>query len=132
MTKKSLFSAFSSGFTMIELLVVTTIIIMLMAVGLVSYQQLGQRARNARRESDLETVRQALVLYRSENGSYPTPGGTWSSLMSTLSPYIAGGTIEDPKNVAPYEYQYVTVGGYPTLRAYQEPAPGTVYDVRLP
>ena len=129
---KKLFTPLSAGFTMIELLVVTTIIIMLMAVGLVSYQQLGQRARNARRESDLETVRQALVLYRSENGSYPATGGSWTALMSTLSQHLAGSTIEDPKNTAPYTYQYLTVGGYPTLRAYKEPAPGTVYDVRLP
>jgi prepilin-type N-terminal cleavage/methylation domain-containing protein len=43
-------SAFAStaGFTMIELLVVTTIIILLTAIGLVGYRQVGQSARDGK------------------------------------------------------------------------------------
>ncbi len=61
----------SSGFTLIELLVVTTIIILLSAIGLVSFQNAGQNARNGKRKADIETYRQALVLFRSDVGSYP-------------------------------------------------------------
>lgn len=60
-----------SGFTMIELLVVATIIIVLSAVGLVSYRKAGESSRNAKRKADLEIVRQALVLYKADNGYYP-------------------------------------------------------------
>ena len=61
-----------AGFSMIELLVVTTIIIVLSAIGLVSYSKASQSSRNAKRKADLETVRQALVLSKADNGYYPS------------------------------------------------------------
>ncbi len=60
-----------NGFTLIELLVVATIIVVLSAIGLVSFTNAGKSARNSKRKSDLETVRQALVLYKSDMGAYP-------------------------------------------------------------
>src|SRR3972149_1590727 len=46
------------GFTLIEILVVATIIIVLSTIGMASYQQAGVRARNGKRRADMETVRQ--------------------------------------------------------------------------
>ncbi len=63
---------FTRGFTLVELLVVTTIIIVLSAIGLVSFQNAGQNARNGKRKADMETYRQSLVLYRSDQGVYPS------------------------------------------------------------
>ncbi|NCS87105.1 MAG: prepilin-type N-terminal cleavage/methylation domain-containing protein, partial [Candidatus Pacebacteria bacterium] len=62
------------GFTLIELLVVATIITILSAIGLVSFVNAGKGARDAKRKADLETVRQALVLRRSDLGNYPSGG----------------------------------------------------------
>lgn len=59
------------GFTIIELLVVATIIAVLVAIGSVSFANAGKSARNSKRKADLETVRQALVLYKSDNAIYP-------------------------------------------------------------
>lgn len=105
---------------MIELLVVATIIILLTAIGLVSYRQVGQNARNGKRKADLETVRQALVLYRSENGSYPNTT-TWTTMISQISSYVSAVEIEDPKNEAPYVYSYTSDGSTFTLTGYLEP-----------
>lgn len=76
-----------NGFTLIELLVVATIIVVLSAIGLVSFTNAGKSARNSKRKSDLETVRQALVLYKSDTGSYP---------IATIESYsnVAGVVIE--------------------------------------
>ena len=71
------------GFTLIELLVVTTIIIILSTIGLVSYRTTGKNARDSKRRADLETVRQALVLYRSDVGTYPS--GTYDNITATLN-----------------------------------------------
>lgn len=60
-----------SGFTFIELLVVVTIIAVLTGVAVASYQVTNQKARDARRKSDLEQIRAALELCRSEAGAYP-------------------------------------------------------------
>ena len=86
-----------SGFTLIELLVVATIIIVLAAIGLVSFSNAGKSARNSKRKSDLETVRQALVLYKSDNGEYPSRN--YSAMIVTLANgYISSPTPLDPKN----------------------------------
>ncbi len=104
---------------MIELLVVATIMIVLTAVGLVSYTQVNQRARNSKRQADMETVRQALVLYRSDAGTYP-PTSDFSTLKSTLSTYLRS-DINDPKNETPYLYAYESTGATFTLTAVLEP-----------
>ncbi|OGK18346.1 hypothetical protein A3G67_03575 [Candidatus Roizmanbacteria bacterium RIFCSPLOWO2_12_FULL_40_12] len=67
---------FVLGFTLVEILVVTTIIGMLAAVGSVSYTAFTKNARDARRKADLEEVRGAMELYRSNNSTgYPSEGG---------------------------------------------------------
>lgn len=60
------------SFTLIEILVSATIIALLATVGLVSYVSFSQQSRDARRKADLEQIRTALEMYRSNVGSYPT------------------------------------------------------------
>jgi general secretion pathway protein G len=59
------------GFTFVELLVVVTIIMVLAAVGVVSFRQTNIRARDTRRKADLESIRSALEICRAEAGAYP-------------------------------------------------------------
>lgn len=102
------------GFTLIELLVATTIIIVLTSIGLVSYRRANINARNAKRQADLETVRQALILFKSEYGYYPNAGtqGTVSELLSysdansDFSDYIdnSNQSLQDPKQGLTYSY----------------------------
>lgn len=92
------------GFTLIELLVVATIIVVLSAIGLVSFSSAGKSARNSKRKADLETVRQALVLYKSDNGEYPNgvTGSNYATMIATLS---SGNYISDPTPVDPKDGQ---------------------------
>ena len=96
------------GFTLVEMLVTATIIGLLAAMGLVSYVSANRNARNAKRRSDLEQVRAALELYRTENSDYPS-GSNWTTTMSTLNTggYLTNGQqISDPRS-APYpQYTY--------------------------
>jgi general secretion pathway protein G len=59
------------GFTLVELLVVMTIIMVLTVVGMINYGNANKKSRDAKRKSDLESVRVALEMYRQDNGSYP-------------------------------------------------------------
>jgi len=61
------------GFTLVELLVVITIIGLLSASGFVAYGNLSQRNRNDRRRLDGQSIRSALGLYFSNQsgGYYP-------------------------------------------------------------
>ena len=60
------------GFTLIELLVVIAIIGILATIVLVSLNTARQKARDARRISDLRQVQLALQMYYDSNSAYPS------------------------------------------------------------
>jgi prepilin-type N-terminal cleavage/methylation domain-containing protein len=62
------------GFTLVELLVVIAIIGLLSTLAVVSLNNARQKAREARKMSDLKQISTAMELYYSENSSYPTVG----------------------------------------------------------
>lgn len=96
-------SQISAGFSLIELLVVATIIILLTTIGLVSYSQALQNSRNAKRKADLEVARQALVLFKADNGYYPS--SNYAGLTATLGTGYISALPVDPKG-ALYSYEY--------------------------
>jgi prepilin-type N-terminal cleavage/methylation domain-containing protein len=59
------------GFTLIELMVVISIIGTLSTIALTSLNGARAKARDARRFSDMEQIRTALEVYRAMNGHYP-------------------------------------------------------------
>ncbi len=81
---------------MVELLVVATIISMLAAVGSVSYNALGKQSRDSKRKADLEQIRSALEMYRSDNSYYP-------DTLPALTSYIPR-TPSDPRTTNSYAY----------------------------
>ncbi len=64
------------GFSLVELLVVITIIAIMSIVAYTAVGGQTVKARDARRKQDITTIQQALELYYAENGKYPTPSGT--------------------------------------------------------
>lgn len=60
------------GFTLIELLVVIAIISLLASIVLAALNGARASARDAKRVADLHQLSQALELYASDHGSYPT------------------------------------------------------------
>lgn len=68
------------GFTLVELLIVITIIGILAGLSLVSYNGTQGKARDATRKSDLRDLQKALQSYYADNNStYPNTGGAWCS-----------------------------------------------------
>lgn len=80
------------GFTLIELLVVISIIGILAATGIVSYQKAIQLSRDSKRKTDLEQIRQSLETWRSEKGTYPTDKALLSPSYITTLPTNPKGT----------------------------------------
>jgi general secretion pathway protein G len=60
------------GFTLVELLVTMSIIGVLAAIGLGSFNTAQVRGRDAQRKSDLKQISHALELYYSDHGVYPS------------------------------------------------------------
>lgn len=97
----------SSGFTIVELLIVIVVIAILAAITIVAYNGIQSRARDAQRAQDVKTIAKALELYYIDKGAYPnyynyTPGstainsgwsttadGSWSNLITALKPYVS-------------------------------------------
>lgn len=89
------------GFTLIELLVVIAIIGILSAIGLVALNGAREKARDSKRQTDLQGIATALALYYDDNNAYPAtpdtatpgPGGDWTTLKTALvtsTPSYAG------------------------------------------
>lgn len=78
----------SKGFTLIELLIVIAIIGILTTVGTVSLVQARRRTRDTKRVSDIQQVRNALVIYSNTRATYPP------ALSSTTAADIELGGVE--------------------------------------
>src|SRR3990167_5145014 len=59
------------AFTLIEILVVITIIGILTSIGTVAYNNTLDKGRDSRRKQDLASIKSALTLYFEDNGKYP-------------------------------------------------------------
>lgn len=72
MKKTSILSK-TEGFTLVEILVVVTIIALLASLAAISYSQFVKQARDAKRKTDIEQIRAAIELYRNfdATGTYP-------------------------------------------------------------
>lgn len=95
------------GFTIVELLIVIVIIAILAAITIVAYNGVQKRARDSKRQSDVNVIVKALELYYADKGSFPnasnyTPGstvinsswsttadGSWANLQAALQPYVS-------------------------------------------
>lgn len=61
----------SKGFTLIELMVVVTIIAFLSVIGIVAFTNAQKQARDGRRRADIEAIATALESNRTSDGKYP-------------------------------------------------------------
>lgn len=106
------------GFTLIEMLVVISVIGILSALALVSFASSQKQARDTNRKSDLRQYQGALESYANKtNGIYPsrtTTASAYSTLCSdlntSLEPDIS--CSEDPKNSTDptFIYNYISNG----------------------
>lgn len=59
------------GFTLIELIIVISIIVILLGILLTSFQGVKRTSRDTQRKADLEQIRAALEIYRADCSLYP-------------------------------------------------------------
>lgn len=105
----------SLGFTFIELLVVFSLIGILLAISLAAFGSTRKNARDGKRKADLETIRSALEMYRTDVGYYPYTGalvftGT-GSLKHGDDTYLAV-IPNDPSPTYKYSYSRSSANSY--------------------
>lgn len=93
------------GFTLLELLVVISIIAIMIAMG-VSYTSTSQKkGRDAKRKSDIKEIQNAVEQYYSVCGyAYPTPTGSFFVSVNCPTPPISimPTVSADPRGATPY------------------------------
>ena len=95
-----------SGFTLMELLVVISIIGVLIGVVSFAFSTAQRQGRNARRRQDIKESQNAFEQYFAEFGAYPT--------VATIDDAFQSTRPTDPKNSGGYVYNwtYVDANGY--------------------
>lgn len=83
------------GFTLVELLVVISILAILSTVSLVVFTSTQQNARDTKRQSDLKLIQSALEQYHTDQNYYP-PSVTMDNLLTS------GGALTNPDATKTY------------------------------
>lgn len=116
--------ASKKGFTLIELLIVIAIIGILASIIVVNLTTARGKARDARRKSDMDSIRNALEMYNNKNGRYPDTLNAWqwstqsqpwihdenATPIELVPEYISTLPI-DPRNTSSNLYYYRTNTG---------------------
>lgn len=91
-----------TGFTLIELLIAISLIGILATIGINGFQAISRGGRDALRKTELEKIRSAAEVYKSETNVYPAEASTCQADLSSayINPYPA-----DPRSPA-YVYCY--------------------------
>lgn len=87
------------GFTLLELLVVISLIGLLITIGSVSYTTGQKKSRDARRKGDMRAIQNGFEQFYAENLRYPKSETEGDST-------VQGGLPQDPKNSGSYIYTF--------------------------
>lgn len=109
------------GFTLIELLIVIAIIALLVTIVIVALADLQKKGRDARRQSDLNTIRSALEQFRADQGYYPQTLGSSISFSSggTTRTYLNTVPAESMSGISPYCYSSTCPTGSTKCTSYR-------------
>ncbi len=124
----------SSGFTLIEVMVVVVILSILAAIVVPKIMGKPDEARITKVQSDIRSLSAALDLYRLDNFTYPTTDQGIEALvtapgnLSSGARYQKGGYIDRmPKDPWGYDYNYLQPGTHGVYDLYSfgaDNAPG--------
>ena len=86
------------GFTIVELLIVIVVIGILAALVITTYTGIQAKARNSKRQTDVNSIQTQLEAYFAQNGHYPSlTDMNSSSWLSTNMKSLDTGALQDPQ-----------------------------------
>ena len=106
--KNKILNRLSFGFTLVELLVVITIIAILTGLSVSSYTSAQIKARDSQRKSDLDQISKALMLYYADTGVFPASfsfGNSSTGFVGNNGIIYMRQTPKDPRKGYSYVYK---------------------------
>jgi prepilin-type N-terminal cleavage/methylation domain-containing protein len=111
------------GFTIIEILVVISIIGLLSTLAIVALRDAQERGRDTRRKADLEQTKKAMIFYANDHGGVlPTTDFGWNN---------TGGGWATNNNNGSWCYSYGTLENFLDGTDPDIPAPANLY-IKMP
>ena len=88
----------NQGFTIVELLIVIVVIGILALLVITTYSGIQAKARNSKRQTDVQAVQTQLEAYFAQNGHYPSlTDMNSSSWLTTNMKSLDVGALKDPQ-----------------------------------
>ena len=125
------------AFTVIELLTIVAVV-GIVIVGILIWTQANRaQARDAKRVSEVDTLRTALKLYRMDKGKYPESDDVWCSIEEDCIPELEDYLSEIPgdplypkeEGDKKFSYQYITENDGEEYRIHTYLEQGESYEV---
>ncbi len=91
------------GFTIVELLIVIVVIGILATLVITTYNGIQEKARNTKRETDVNALQGQIEAYEAQNGNYPSIGASTaanindSTFRQTNMKGLDPSALQDPK-----------------------------------
>jgi prepilin-type N-terminal cleavage/methylation domain-containing protein len=99
-----MFKKYTRGFSLLELLVVISIIGILVSVGVAAFTTAQAKARDSRRRADIKAMQDAFEQYKGETGLYDDSCSIMAEYDTGSGDLMPGGLPTDPRNTGDYVY----------------------------
>ena len=97
------------GFTLVEIIIVMSVIAILLAAAIPAFQGMQQEGELSKVDAELQTLKTAVISYKRHNGSYPA---NIAAALTGATPKLINSPLEDPFNTdtttTPNTYGYAT------------------------
>lgn len=105
------------GFTLIELVVVITILGVLVAIAIPAVGGYVDDAKKKAARADAKNIQTALIMYKAENGAYPAVISDYAGLQAAIKNYVSLPQQEGRANFTFESYSGSTDSFYLVLKA---------------